>query len=77
MTEHPTYPKGPEDMVGKTVYVREVATADLPAEMQEQISAVTLYAIHTASGQRLALVGDRRLAFTVARQHKMAPVSVH
>jgi hypothetical protein len=37
----------------------------------------TLYAIGSADGQQLALVDDRKLAFVVARQHDMEPVSVH
>jgi hypothetical protein len=37
----------------------------------------TLYSVHTADGERIALVGDRDLAFAAARQHEMNPVSVH
>ena len=60
------------------VYVRQVKTADLPVEIQAQSQGRdTLYAIHAASGEVLALVPDRRMAFTVARQNEMAPVSVH
>ena len=36
-----------------------------------------LYAVHDADGQRLAVVRDRRLAFVLARQNDLAPVSVH
>ncbi|PJA60546.1 MAG: DUF1150 domain-containing protein, partial [Rhodobacterales bacterium CG_4_9_14_3_um_filter_71_31] len=42
-----------------------------------QVGDAALYAIHDASGARLALVGDRDLAFVVARQNEMTPVSVH
>jgi hypothetical protein len=37
----------------------------------------TLYAIGSETGERLALVRDRDLAFVVARQNDMTPVSVH
>jgi hypothetical protein len=37
----------------------------------------TLYAVHTAEGERLALVKDRNLAFLLARQNNMEPVTVH
>lgn len=60
------------------VYVRSVKVADLPAEMREQISGLDeLYAVHNAEGERLALVRDRRLAFILARQNDMTPVTVH
>ena len=60
------------------VYVRPVAVSDLPDEIREQASGLTeLYAVHDGAGQRLALVRDRKLAFVVARQNDMAPVSVH
>jgi hypothetical protein len=70
---------GPED--GKQiVYVRPVDVIELPEELQEQVRAEglqTLYAVHDAAGERLALVKDRWLAFMLARQNDMAPVSVH
>jgi hypothetical protein len=60
------------------VYIREIAVADLPPEVQEQAQGrEKLYAIGSEDGQQLALVDDRSLAFVVARQHDMEPVSVH
>lgn len=60
------------------VYVREVAVADLPEEVQDQAQGIeNLYAVHAADGERLALVKDKRLAFILARQNDLAPVSVH
>lgn len=60
------------------VYVRPVAISDLPEEIQEQAQGLhELYAVHNGEGERLALVKDRKLAFVVARQNDMAPVSVH
>ena len=60
------------------VYVRPVAVADLPQELQDQAQGFeTIYAVHRPNGDRVALVADRALAFALARQHDMAPVSVH
>ena len=60
------------------VYVRPVQVRDLPIALQEQAEGFqTLYAVHRPNGDRLALVADRNLAFALARQHDMAPVSVH
>lgn len=62
----------------KTVYVRPVKVADLPKEVQDQAEGYdALYAVHDADGAPLALVADRRLAFVLARQNDMTPVSVH
>ncbi|WP_022707967.1 MULTISPECIES: DUF1150 family protein [Paracoccus] len=62
----------------QTVYVREVAPETLPDDVREQIGDVaTMYAVHDTDGERLALVSDRRMAFTLARQNELSPVSVH
>lgn len=60
------------------VYVRAVPVSDLPEEVREAAGGATaLYAVHSAQGERLALVKDRDLAFLLARQNDLAPVSVH
>ena len=60
------------------VYVKPVLTADLPAEVQEQVGDVQeIYAVHNAEGEQLALVADRKLAFHLARENKMEPVTLH
>lgn len=60
------------------VYVREVAVQDLPKELQAELAGVDhLYAVHDSDGERLALVKDRKLAFVLARQNDLEPVSVH
>jgi len=62
----------------RIVYVRAVAVADLPDEIRAQAAGLhTLYAVHDAGGERLALVTDCRLAFALARQHDRTPVHVH
>lgn len=60
------------------VYVRAVAVADLPEDVQEQVEGLqTLYALHRPDGERVALVRDRDMAFALARQNDLAPVSLH
>lgn len=61
------------------VYVRPVKVADLPQDVRDQVGsrAETLYAVCSESGEQLALVGDRKLAFLLARQNDLAPVTVH
>ena len=66
---------GPAD---RTVYVKTIAVTDLPREVRDQAEGLEqLYAVHNADGQQLALVGDRKLAFDLAREHNYAPVLVH
>jgi hypothetical protein len=67
---------------GRVVYVRPVKARDLPRDVREQVrdqvgGRETLYAVHRADGERLALVKDRSLAFSLARQNDLAPVTVH
>lgn len=63
---------------GNIVYVRPVAVRELPQEVQEQAKGVeTLFAVHSAEGERLALVKNRKIAFALARENDLAPVNVH
>ena len=60
------------------VYVKPIQVSELPQELREQAgSADLLYALHRADGERLALVANRRLAFSLARENRMHPVTVH
>ncbi|MFC3168607.1 DUF1150 family protein [Paracoccus fontiphilus] len=62
----------------KTVYIRQVETRTLPQEIRQQLPGVeSMYAVHDTDGERLALVKDRSLAFMLARQNELTPVSVH
>jgi len=62
----------------RTVYVKTVLVNDLPREVRDQAEGLEqIYAVHDAEGQQLALVGDRKLAFALAREHDYAPVLVH
>ena len=70
---------------GKTVYIRAVKALDVIDEIEDDLnelevevaSSDILYSVHAADGERLAIIGDRELAFAAARQHEMDPVSVH
>ncbi|MBY5986419.1 MULTISPECIES: DUF1150 family protein [Roseovarius] len=60
------------------VYVRQVNADDLPEDVREQVGELeTLYAVHNEEGERLALVADRKMAFVLARQNDLDPVTVH
>ena len=60
------------------VYVKEVMVADLPEEVQDQAGGHDkLFAVHNSEGEQLALVADRGLAFVLARQNDLTPVTVH
>ena len=61
----------------RIVYIREVPEADMPEAARGQVPGGALYAIHDSDGTRLAFAADRKLAFVVARQNQMIPVSVH
>ena len=67
------------------VYVREVRASDVLAGAT--VKAVKgaldlapdqmLYAVHSADGERLAVMLDRETAFAAAVAHELEPVSVH
>lgn len=66
------------ELDGRLVYVKAVDVAELPQDVQAQANGQdTLYAVHDANGAQLALVADRKLAFTLARQNDFKPVAVH
>lgn len=66
------------------VYVRAIRAADViadvPAAEVPGLSldpGTTLYAVHGADGERLAIMMDRETAFATAVAHELEPVSVH
>ena len=72
------------DVDRKLVYVRPVTAAEIIADTP--VAALqgfnispeqTLYAVHRADGERLAVLGDRDSAVAAALAHELAPVSVH
>jgi len=62
----------------RMVYVKSVAVAELPEDVRDQVPDLeTLYAVHDSDGEQIALVANRALAFALARQNDMTPVTVH
>jgi len=66
------------------VYVREIKASEVIASEPEETldrfdldPGQTLYALHRADGERLAVMTDRSSAFAAALAHELAPVSVH
>lgn len=70
--------KSDSSPTGNIVYIRPISIAELPEEIRIQVPGVEqLYAVHRPDGERLALVRDRVLAFSLARENELQPVSVH
>ncbi len=69
----------------KLVYIRPVLAGDVSEHLMDDDGYVTydlpddttLYSVHAADGERIALVGDLELAFAAAKQQEMNPVNVH
>lgn len=66
------------------VYVRPIKAAEIiantPATQIESFELdpdQTLYAVHRADGERLAVLTDKDSAMAAALAHELAPVSVH
>ena len=65
------------DLKDRTVYVSAVNVADLPEAVAKGICQGRVYSLNSSTGERLALVKDRSLAFVLARQNEFYPVPVH
>lgn len=65
------------DLKDRTVYISAVNVADLPEAVAKGISQGRVYSLNSSTGERLALVKDRSLAFVLARQNEFYPVPVH
>lgn len=75
-TPHPDRPEGPADK--QIVYIRRVPVEALPDDIRARIGdAGPLWGVHTPDGACLALARDRQMAFVVARQNELEPVSAH
>jgi hypothetical protein len=62
----------------RIVYVRPVQVADLPADVQARAAGrQVIWAVHDTDGERLALVAERQMAFLLARQNHLSPLSLH
>ncbi len=66
------------------VYVRPVKASEVMESAPEEAVRTfdlkpdqTLYAVHRANGERLAVLTDRDSAYAAAFANELAPVSVH
>jgi hypothetical protein len=66
------------------VYVRAIKAKDILGDTEAAVTQgfaldpdQTLYAVHRADGERLAVLTDRDSAMAAAIAHDLAPVSVH
>ncbi len=69
------FPEMPE---GRIAYIRQVPVEALPEEIRAQLPGVSeVYGVHDGEGACLALAKDRKMAFVLARQNDLSPVSAH
>lgn len=61
---------------GTTAYVRSVSVTELD-DIETPDGIETFYALHDASGRRLALFDNRDFAFEVAKRNDLMPLSAH
>ena len=60
------------------VYIKTVAVSELPLDLQRQVGPdKTLYAVHKADGVRVAVVENRALAYSLARDNDLTPMTLH
>lgn len=66
------------DLGDRVVYIKSVQVAELPEDVRAAAGDRDhLFAVHDSDGQQLALVAEREMAFVLARQNDMRPVTVH
>jgi hypothetical protein len=62
----------------RIVYIRSVNAEELPDEVREKMDGLKeVYVVHSADGERLAVVKERNLAYALARQNDLSPVTIH
>jgi len=82
MKSLPTVQTDPSSDAQNLVYVRKLALEEarkiVPADTFEILAAPeNLFSVHSASGERLAIVEGREAAFAAARAYDLRPRSVH
>lgn len=66
-----------EEMDRNLVYIKEIAAVDLPMELRADIEDISpMFSVHNAKGIQLALVGNRQLAYQLAHQNNLVPMTV-
>ena len=67
-----------KNLSANIVYLREVATADLPQDVREQAGDMpVIYAVHNGEGEQVALVANPAIASHLAASHHMQLVTLH
>ncbi len=69
----------PDLVYVRPIKAKEILDGALPEETRgfHGDPDQTLYAVHRADGERLAVLADRASAIAAALAHELAPVSVH
>lgn len=68
----------PDLPLGRIAYIRQVERDALPDDVLAQLpSDAPIWGVHSPDGECLALALDRAVAFMLARQNDLAPVSAH
>jgi len=66
----------PQD--ARIVYVRPMDTKELPEHIRVQTGDLKkVYGVFGANGEQIALTANRSMAFDLARDNELMPVSVH
>jgi hypothetical protein len=67
-----------QDLGANIIYLRPVATEDLPDELRAQAGELeTLFEVHNTKGEQVALVAHPAVADELAAAHQMQLVTVH
>lgn len=67
-----------EEFDRNLVYIKKIPADGVSwAASQVGDEAEAMYAVHDAEGVRLAVVANRRLAFHLAHENELVPVTVH
>lgn len=62
----------------RIVYVRPMDTKELPDHIREQAGNLKkVYGVFGANGEQIALTANRSMAFDLARDNELTPLSVH
>ena len=60
------------------IYMKRVRTADLPVELQAEAGEFeTLFSLHNARGEQVALVANPAVASHLAAENRMQLVTLH
>ncbi len=67
-----------EGLSQNIVYLRPVATADLPDEVRAQAGDTeTVFSVHNGAGEQVAIVAHPNIASHLAAEHQMQLVTLH